>query len=481
MVIPLLTTASGPGYSDTQPTPSHSLGGFASTTRYAGGALYDLFGRASSVDVADARADYRALYVWNDDQTNTLTDLRVYVTPVTSGATNLYVGVDPYPVTYYDQLSAQGSEILSAYSAPSGVTFGPTSDYTTAAVIGDLPPNTGRIVWIRRVPQGAAGSALDAADITFEDADGGATVRRISWETEPYSDRTAPVRAPIYVATPSPITRLNVDYLTEGGARVTWEIDRSLVDSGPYTFQLQQSHGGGTASDEWTDIGPPAVDPPYLIDSDKRLWGQSITLRYRVILTTGEATYASPPVNADGNLSRQQWLEVREILRKETLMLRGFTGVNGFLLKAKRYGTRCSCVNTDSREVMNSSHLLCYGTGYIGGYHPPVASFFANTDPTTTKERVAYNEDRGTTKPVTTWARMTGTLPLVHKDAFVAIGSDDRYYIHTVKEAATRVGVPIVYMVELRLAPRSDILYTVEVTRPTYPTPYWQTPVTITV
>jgi hypothetical protein len=162
-------------------------------------------------------------------------------------------------------------------------------------------------------------------------------------------------------------------------------------------------------------------------------------------------------------------------------MLRRFTGVNGFLLKAKRYGTRCSCVDPDSNEVGNSAHLACYGTGYVGGYHPPVPSFFANTDPTTTKEQVAYNQERGTIKPTVTWGRVTGTLPIVHRDAFVATGSDDRYYVHTVKEAATRAGVPIVYTVELRLAPRSDILYAFEVTRPDDPAPDWKTPVTITV
>jgi hypothetical protein len=433
------------------------------------------------LDVDDARPDYRAVYVWNDDAAETVSGLRAYAQAATAGATGLYVGVDPIPVTYYDAMSPQGVEVASAYAAPAGVTFGPTTNYADGVVIGDLPPGAGRVVWFRRVPQGAAGSAADAADVTFEDADGGATVRRVVWETEPYADRTRPSSPPPFVPTPSPITRLNVDYLTEGGARITWDIDRQLIDGGPYVFRLQKSNGSGDASDDWVDVGYPAVDPFYMLDADKRLWGLSPTVNYRVVLTTAAATYTSPCVNADGNLTRQQWLDVREVLRKETLMLRRFTGVNGFLLKAKRYGTRCSCVDPDSNEVGNSAHLACYGTGYVGGYHPPVPSFFANTDPTTTKEQVAYNQERGTIKPTVTWGRVTGTLPIVHRDAFVATGSDDRYYVHTVKEAATRAGVPIVYTVELRLAPRSDILYAFEVTRPDDPAPDWKTPVTITV
>lgn len=481
MVVPLLTTSSGPGYTTAQTIPGASLGGFASTSRWAGGSLYDLFSRASSVDVADARADYRAVYVWNSDPTETVTGLRAYATAVTAGATNLYVGADPLPVTYYDSLSPQGVDVASAYAAPAGVTFGPTTDYADGVVIGDLPPNTGRTVWIRRVPQGTAGSALDSADITFEDLAGAATVRRVSWETEPYAERTRPVRPAAFVATTSPIRRLNVDYLTEGGARITWEIDRTLIDPGPYSFQLQQSRGGGANSDDWTDVGPPALDAQYLLDPDKRLWGVSPALNYRVVLTTSLATYTSPEVNADGNLSKQEWLDVREVLRKETLMLRRFTGTNGFLLRARRYGARCSCTDASTYEVNNSSDPVCYGTGVVGGYHPPVPSFFCNADPVTVKERVAYNEDRGTVKPVTTWGRMTGTLPLVHRDAFVAIGSDDRYYIHTVKEVATRAGVPIVFLVELKLAPRSDVLYTVPVTRPADPAPYWKVATTVTV
>lgn len=386
------------------------------------------------------------------------------------------VGVDPRPPTYPDSISPQLVEIASGYTAPSGVSF------ANFVNLGDLPPGVGKGFWVKRVPSGAAGAAgaaADTADVTFT-ADGGVSVvQQIIFETEPYSQYTRPVAPPTFTPTPSPFRRVAADFLANGGSRFTWELDRTFHDDGPYVFQLQGSRVGTADAPDWVDVGPPSQDPTYLIDASARLWGLSKPWFYRAVLTTAAGSYTSPSANVFGRLNVEQWLVVRELVRKEDLVLRRLAGLRGTLLKARRYGTRCSCVDPVTFEVGNSSDPVCYGTGYVGGYYPPVALAFAIPAERTKKESVAYTQGLGTVLPDVLRVRMLATTPIATRDVWVHEGGDDRFHVHEVREVAAWQGVPIVYEVTMRLAPRSDVVYTVPVARPEQPVPAWQQPVTV--
>jgi hypothetical protein len=209
----------------------------------------------------------------------------------------------------------------------------------------------------------------------------------------------------------------------------------------------------------------------------------SAVLHYRVVLTTAVTTYTSPPADVFGVLGQRDWLHVREIVRKERMYQRELVGRPGFLLKAKRYGTYCTCTDPVTHEVGNSSCPLCYGLGIEGGYHPPVPLLYAIATGEKSIERVEYNESTGVNRKSTVVGRVLADVPLVvQRDAWVsASGSDERYHVWSVEEAASWMDVPVVYRVELRLAPRSDVLYTVPVTRPDDYVPTWRDTVTVTI
>lgn len=475
-LIALYTVSSGPGYTAAQSHPSGSLGPFASTTAWPGGNLHDLFGRASSADAAASRASYACVYVYNDSYAETLAGVRVYL----DAAPNLQVGLDPRPVTYIDSLAPQAVDIASGYTAPSGVGFSSPSDYATGLELGELPPQTGRAFWLKRTPD--ATGFIDSGEVVVE-ASGGSPVitRRVSWEVEAGLELTRPEAPAVFTPTPSPFRRVSVDYLTAGGARVTWEADRTLTDAGPYVYQLYASQSGVADASDWVAVGDPAQDATHLLDPSQRLWGASPTLHYRVVLTTASGSYTSPVAGVTGQLTVEQWLQVREVLRKEALRLQRFVGVDGFLLKAKRYGQVCTCVDPYSGEIGNSSDLTCYGLGIVGGYHPPVPFTFYDTSNASSREKVYYNENRGTVNPLSRVVRMLATLPVAARDAVVLKGSDERYYVDEVRELVTRVRVPVVYAVTIRLAPRSDVLYSVPVSRPEIDPPGWKTTTTVSV
>ena len=478
----LYTVETGPGYTDAQADPSLSIGSYASTTVWGGGVLGDLFSQASSLDISTGRADYRCIYVYNPVGAADLTDVRVYVTAVTAGSNGFSVGVDARPVTDLDSTSTQAVEPGSAYTAPAGVSFSAPGTYITGLVLGDLPAGTGRSVWFKRRPYASADAASEAADVTFEASTGSPVVRRVYWRTEPATTATTPFEFPVYTPTPSPFRRLIVDYVVAGGARITWEIDNTLSDTGPYTYQLQASQSGIPAESDWTNVGVAELDAAFLIDPSQRMWGVSSTIHYRVVLTTADSTYTSPSAPADGGLSFEKWLIVREVLRKEQLTLRRFVGSDGYLLKAKRYGTRCTtCTNAYTGEVANSSCSVCFGMGIIGGYHTPVKLWFANVGNESSRERVAYNETVGTTRDVRVAARALATVPVVQRDVWVSMHDDHRYYVANVRELSAMQSVPVVYEIELRLAPRSDIIYAFPVERPEDDPPYWKIEETIQV
>lgn len=260
--------------------------------------------------------------------------------------------------------------------------------------------------------------------------------------------------------------RVWVNYLVKTTPTIYWELERAFNDPGPYSFQLQGSHAGVPRADDWINIGSP-TSSFFAQDHGQRLYGKTMTWHYRIKLTTTKGIYYSPIANVLGLLNKHDWLIVREILRKEQLAHKIFSSVRGYLLKARRYGPEC----TQSRyrevndqftdEIIDTNCPLCYGTGFSGGYYPATEYYALLTQE---KSRESRSEKTGTSKDVVLQGRFLGTLPLIQNDVWVNIGSDERYYLHSVAEAAEWKSVPVVYSAELRLAPFTDAVYDVPLT-----------------
>jgi hypothetical protein len=188
-----------------------------------------------------------------------------------------------------------------------------------------------------------------------------------------------------------------------------------------------------------------------------------------VIMTTGKATYVSYAKGANSYWSKRDWLLGREICRKERMLMRKFTGWEGYVLKRKIWGERCPrCADFDSDEVAEGKCPVCYGTGKLGGYWEGYPTFAYNMQggPTQFKEmddKVGLKENIEIPQ-----MRMLAYPHLSTNDIFVHEESGRRYYIRPVNIAAEIKGVPIIYVVTLKLAPFSDVAYDV----PKIPVPY---------
>lgn len=245
--------------------------------------------------------------------------------------------------------------------------------------------------------------------------------------------------------------------------RVWWQMDPEFNDPGTHTFQLQVGATGLKNATDWINVGTPIVDAYYGTDDVQRDAGAVILAHYRVTLTTGRGTYVSAPVNPVGFLPEKDWLEAREILRKEQLRLRK-VGCEGTLLKRFRYGTKCDrCRDTVSEEVSISDCPKCNGTGFVIGYHAPAALHCFDLSPQVFDEKVDA-QVRGTIRDnAIVTARVFAFPALQRLDAWVNNFSDERWIIHYIKHVAVLRGVPLISEVRMHLAPFTHQIYKLEI------------------
>lgn len=260
----------------------------------------------------------------------------------------------------------------------------------------------------------------------------------------------------------SPFRRLSVDHMVNGVTRVWWEYLDGFADEGPYVTQLQVSQAGHNNATDWVNVGLPATDTNYLNDETQRVYGRTLDLSYRVALTTATGVYVSQPVQCWGELSEKDWLLAREIVRKETVRQSGLAGRQGYLLKRRRTGAVCSCVDPLTGEVVNSDCPECYGTGIKTGYFAPQPCVCFAVEPRDQQEELEF-DSRGQTAPSMSQARALAVPPINERDIWVDANSDERWSVEKVTHAAELRGVPLVVSLVLCQVPFSDIIYKIPV------------------
>jgi hypothetical protein len=156
-----------------------------------------------------------------------------------------------------------------------------------------------------------------------------------------------------------------VRYAVEGGTRVSWRINRLFADPLPHTFTLEGAYGS-TPTADFEPIGLPAHNTYYLLDEDKRVHAMRQDFHYRVRLETSRGEYVSPVTSATSDISFRDWRLARDMIRKERLRHEKYTSIDGYLLKRRRYGTRCTvCTDPYTEEVTDSQCNICRGTGLV--------------------------------------------------------------------------------------------------------------------
>lgn len=247
-------------------------------------------------------------------------------------------------------------------------------------------------------------------------------------------------------------------YMTpENQTIVEWRVNpRFEIIGVPLVFFVEFARTGG----EWTRIAGPLRDVCAFIDTAQYRCGFDNDIYYRVVASDGTCEYPSRPAHTMGEHSRRDLLLAREVLRKEYLRLRKFAGTAGFLLKRREYGQRCTnCTDYDTGEVVSGSTCtVCFGTGFVRGYYNALPAYIDFMGPTSTKD---VKEPFGVEDNQTVACRGMAYPRLDTYDIWVHGSANRRFVIRQTQVVAEIRTVPVMYSLQMRMLPATDIAYQV--------------------
>lgn len=123
--------------------------------------LDTLFDPVTGLESANGAVDYRCIYVANKNQTDTLFNAGIYIDSVLAQVTQRHdIGLG-------SALNGMPEQTIpNDITAPSAVTF-TRADVASPLVIGDMPPNDYKAIWIRRsTAAGAIASTTEQFSLT---------------------------------------------------------------------------------------------------------------------------------------------------------------------------------------------------------------------------------------------------------------------------------------------------------------------------
>lgn len=162
------TTTAGAAGDTTAGTAAGSLGKYASTTAWAGGAANDLYPDISGTDNAASRVDYRGLAVLNNNAANVAQVAVAYISSETAGGASIALGVDPTAASAKGATTAQLVTIASDTTAPAGVGFSSPTTAAAGVALGDIGVAQVRGLWVRRSAANTAALSTDGATLAVQ-------------------------------------------------------------------------------------------------------------------------------------------------------------------------------------------------------------------------------------------------------------------------------------------------------------------------
>lgn len=236
---------------------------------------------------------------------------------------------------------------------------------------------------------------------------------------------------------------------------VQWFLDPGFSDYAPYRFVVEVA--------EAVDFGRllltlDAGGSFFAVDSSKLRQGSSLSLFYRVVLTTGSGKVhvSDPVVHSSGRQNRHQTQIAREIMRREFVRMR-YTGLPGWLLKRRNYGMRRPENLDPVTGVPLSDQSTDFGTGYEEGYYPALRVTYSVEDGSS--ELRLHPDGAGTDASTQASHRYAG-FPLLGPNDLLVDRTNQRFrYVRTKTYVMPATGIAIVQACDGLLLPPTDPAY----------------------
>jgi hypothetical protein len=151
-------------------TAATSLGDQCSTTQVTTATLHNLFDKITGPENAASEAEYRCFFVYNAHATLTWENVVVWLSSEVGGGAVAAIALDDIAPVDVDSASPQADTIADENTAPGagvGAFSSPTSK-ATGLVIGDIPADACKAIWVRRTAANTIAVNNDGVTIRCE-------------------------------------------------------------------------------------------------------------------------------------------------------------------------------------------------------------------------------------------------------------------------------------------------------------------------
>jgi hypothetical protein len=236
-----------------------------------------------------------------------------------------------------------------------------------------------------------------------------------------------------------------------------WETQDTRVGLGTaapdildYEFYILRS--GDSPEGPYTQIAGPLRDQYLIRDTNVSLLHKWRQYYYKIRVvhkpsgkeeTFGPTASSTPEPN----------LEAAEIIRAEDLLFRNYVGRKCWLFIARTFGPRCTCYDMTLKRKTVSNHRPCFGTGFLGGFLPPI-EVYVQIDPSGKNvKRTSLQE----VQQYDTMGRMIA-FPPVSPDDIIVESENKRWRVISVN-STERLRAPVHHELALHQIPKGDIEY----------------------
>jgi hypothetical protein len=147
--------------------PGSNLGGFCSSGALIDATLDNLFSDATGAENAAGNQDYQCYFLLNNNGTQDLSNITVFVNGDTPGGAVIAVGLDPTGITSLASSLAQAAVIPNKNTPPAGVVFSYPVLPGNGLLVSNLTHGFVLPIWIRRTCQGGPAVNNDGVIIGY--------------------------------------------------------------------------------------------------------------------------------------------------------------------------------------------------------------------------------------------------------------------------------------------------------------------------
>ena len=240
---------------------------------------------------------------------------------------------------------------------------------------------------------------------------------------------------------------------------IQWTLDSAFRDVAPFDFMVEVSE-----TPDFSEVlyELSAGDNFFAIDDRKQRQAAIIDFYYRVRLKTGSnRVYYSPVIgNWANKVGQHQRLIATEITRREFVRYR-YTGQQGWLLKRRNYGMQDPAQLDPITGVPLSDQSSDYGTGFTGGYYPPLKVTYSREAVENSSQ--LSQEGFGTTTQESQKHRFVG-FPMIENYDILVTDTNQRYRYAKVN-ATYMPGTDILLLqsCDAVLLPMTDPIYNIPI------------------